>query len=236
MLQLVKLEMQKHSIVTFIYASAITTIVMLGFIYLFAYVPQFDPQDTDLYIFEGYNNVIKMYGVVHMTVFCVFACIMFSHFIVETYRGKQLLLLFSYPVNQKKIVMAKITAVVLFISLSMTLSNVIIFSIFFATESVSPIVTEGFSNVFLLQALQTTMIMAITASSLSVIATGIGFQTKSVPTTIISGIILCSLFSNIVFSSLGNESSSIIFMILAFIAGVFFAILLMKKVDKLEAL
>lgn len=236
MVNLMKLEIQKHTMGLYIKASVIVTIVMVGFIYLFAYVPQFDPNDSDLFIFEGYNNVIKLYGVVNMTVFCVFACVIYSRIIIETYKGKPLILLFSYPINQKKILISKIATVTLFISASMIVSNIIVFSIFFTTESISPIIVEPFSDIFILNAVKTTIIMVASAVSLSVIATGIGFYTRSVPSTIIAGIILSSLFCNVVFNSLNNELGLLTFMIIAFIAGTIVTTLLMDKVNKLEVL
>src|SRR5690625_2866671 len=236
MTRLMKLEIQKHSVGMYIQASAIITILMIGLIYLFAYVPQFDPNDPDLFIFEGYNNVIKLYGVVNMTIFCVFACVIYSRIIIEAYKGKQLILLFSYPINHKKILISKIATVTLFISVSMIVSNIIVFSTFFTTESISPIIVEPLSDTFILNALKTTSTMVVSTVSLSIIATGIGFYTKSVPTTIITGIILSSLLCNVVFNSLDNELGLLIFMIISFIAGIIVTTLLMDKVNKLEVL
>lgn len=236
MVTLMKLEIQKNTIDMYVKASVIVTILMIGLIYLFAYVPQFDPNDPDLFIFEGYNNVIKLYGVVNMTVFCVFACVIYSRIIIEAYKGKQLILLFSYPINHKKILISKIVTVTLFVSVSMIVSNIIVFGIFFTTESMSPIITEVFSSSLILNAVKTTGAMVVSAVSLSVIATGIGFYTKSVPITIITGVILSSLFCNVVFNSLDNELGLLIFMIISFIAGITVTTLLMDKVNKLEVL
>lgn len=236
MMRFMKLEIQKHTINTYIQASVIITILMIGLIYLFAYVPQFDPNDPDLFIFEGYNNVIKLYGVVNMTVFCVFACVMYSRFIIEAYKGKQLILLFSYPINHRKILITKIITVSLFIFTSMIINNIIVFTIFFTTESISPIVIESFSNTLILNAVKTTVIMIVAAVSLSVTATGIGFYSKSVPTTILTGIILSSLFCNVAFNSLDSETSLLIFTVIALFGGTIFTIFLMNKVHKLEVL
>jgi ABC-type transport system involved in multi-copper enzyme maturation permease subunit len=231
-----KLEIQKNNMRPYIYASIIITVTMIGLIYLFAYAPHLEPNDPDLFIFAGYDNVIQLYGVVNMTVFCVLSCVIYSRFIIEAYKEKQLILLFSYPVNHKKILFSKIFIVSLFISLSMIICNVIVFGIFLLTESFVPIIADVFSVELILGALKTTLIMIISAASLSVIATGIGFYTKSVPAAIIAGVILCSIFCNVVFNALGNEMPILIFMMMALLAGAVMAILLMNKVNKLEVL
>src|SRR5690625_3762343 len=95
MIHLIKLEIQKSNLRTYVHASIFITITMIGLIYLFAYAPQLEPIDPDLLIFAGYDNVIKLYGLVNMTVFCVFSCVIYSRLIIEAYKGKQLILLFS---------------------------------------------------------------------------------------------------------------------------------------------
>ena len=236
MIHLMKLEMQKNRIRTYIYASIIITITMIGFIYLFAYAPQIEPNDPDMLIFAGYDNLIRLYGVVNMAIFCVFSCVMYTRFIIEAYNGNQLMLLFSYPINQQKILLSKIFIVVLFTSFSIIICNTIVFSIFSITESFIPIMTDAFSITFMLLALKTTIFMMISAASLSVIATGIGFFTKSVPSTIIAGVLLSSIFCNIVFHSLTNDRILFIFMIVALLASTVITFLLMNKVNKLEVL
>lgn len=236
MIHLMKLEIQKNNMRTYIHASIVITITMIGLIYLFAFVPHLDPNDPDLFIFAGYDNVIQLYGVVNMSVFCVLSCVIYSRFIIEAYKEKQLILLFSYPVNRKKLLFSKILIVSLFTSLSMIICNVIVFGFFIITESFLPIIKDVFSFALILDALKTTLIMVIAAASLSVIATGIGFYTKSVPSTIISGVILSSLFCNITFNALGNEVLLMVFMMIALISSVVMTILLMNKVNRLEAL
>ncbi|MFA1822831.1 hypothetical protein ACDX78_22225 [Virgibacillus oceani] len=236
MIHLMKLEMQKNNMRTYMYANVIITVTMIGLIYLFAYVPHIEPNDPELLIFAGYDNVILLYGLVNMTVFSIFSCVIYSQLIIEALKGKQLILLFSYPVKHNKILISKIFIVSLFISLSMIICNVIVFGTFFITESFVPITADVFSVALILDALKTTLIMVISAASLSVIATGIGFHTKSVPAAIIAGVILCSLFCNVVFNALGNEMLLLIFMMIALLSGAVMTILLMNKVDRLEVL
>lgn len=236
MRQLIKLEMQKHKLQAYTFASIIITITMIALIYLFAYAPRFDPNDADLLIFQGYDNIILFYSVVQMTVFCVFSCVIYARFIIDAYQGKRLLLLFSYPISRKKIFFSKIMIVSLFIGLSMIICNTFVFTTFFLTESIYPIVEDSFSFILIIDALQTTFIMIIAAASLSVIATGIGFFMKSVPAALIAGVILSSMFCNITFYFSANDMFLSIFMMIALLGATIMIILLTKKINALEVL
>lgn len=236
MIELMKLEIEKNAIRAYMYAGIIVTIAMIGLLYLFAYAPHIEPNDPDMLIFTNYTTVIGLYSVVNMAVFCVFSCVIYTQFIIEAYKGKQLILLFSYPINRKKMLMAKLAVVAVMTSIFMLICNLIVFSIFSATESWMPILADTFSIAAALHALKVTLIMIIAAVSLSIIATGIGFYTKSVPSTIVAGVILSSLYCNIAFHSLANDTVLLIAMMIAAMAGAATTIILMNQVNKLEVL
>ena len=93
---LISLELKKSKINTYIIADIIIAITMLGFLFLFAYAPLIEPGDKDMAIFSGYNNLIPLFGVFNMAVFCVMSSVMYSKFVIEDYSGKRPILLFSY--------------------------------------------------------------------------------------------------------------------------------------------
>jgi ABC-type transport system involved in multi-copper enzyme maturation permease subunit len=239
LLKFMKLELKRNNIKTYIIASVITCIVMLGFIYLFAYAPHIDP-DPDLQIFAGYNNIISLFSILSMAVFATLSSVMYTRFVTDEYKEKRAILLFSYPVKRDKILLSKLMVVILFTMLAMTISNLLSFGIFSISESIVPLVEGALSAQTLLRALKVTVIMVVTAAGIGVIAMGIGFIKKSVPTTILSAVLLSSVFCNIMFNSTSDtnksDTASIIFMGITVIAGVFAAIIVMKKVNRMEVL
>ncbi|QGH32870.1 ABC transporter permease [Gracilibacillus salitolerans] len=234
MIDLMKFEIKRNKIRTFVLASIFISIAMMGFIYLFAYAPQLEPNDPDLLLFSSYNNIVTLYGAVSMTAFCTLASVMYSRFIIDEYTGDRLILLFSYPLNRKKILLVKFSVVIIFIFLSIVICNLIVFSIFGITELIHPLVEETITIKYIVDTGITTAIMAVLAASISIIATGVGFIKKSIPATIISAIILSSLFCNIVAGSLENQSLMIIPVVIAAIVGTIVIIMLMQKVDQME--
>ncbi len=237
MLKLMRLELRRNNIKTYVISSMIICAVMLCCIYLFAYAPHMDP-DPDLQIFANYNNIISLFSILSMAVFATLSSIMHTRFIIEEYKEKRAILLFSYPVERYKVLFAKLAVVFLFTMAAMIVCNLLAFGIFNISEAISPFVDDTLSIQTTLRALRVTVIMAVTAAEIGVVAAGIGFIKKSVPTTIVSAVLLSSLFCNIMFNSASytnkNDMTSVIFMNITVVIGIVVAVMLMKKVNSME--
>ncbi|WP_312637300.1 ABC transporter permease [Oscillibacter sp.] len=237
MFKLMKLELKRNNMKIYVISSIITSIIMLGFIYLFAYAPHIDP-DPDLKIFASYNNIISLFSMLSMAVFATLSSIMYTRFVIDEYKEKRAILLFSYPVKRAKILFAKLAVIFLFTMLAMSICNLMAFGIFGVSESIYPFVVGTLSAQTMLRAAKVTGIMAITAAEIGIMAMGIGFIKKSVPTTIVSAVLLSSVFCNIMFNSTmdinKSDIASIIFMCITVIAGSVVTIALMKKVNRME--
>ena len=233
MLRLMKLEFRRNKIKTYIIASAVAGVMMTGFLFLIAYAPRID-HDADLQMFAGYNNLTSLFFMVNMAVFATLSGTMYARFIIEEYKEKRAILLFSYPVKRDRIMLAKLVVVFLFVVIAMMLSSLLAFGVF----SVSETVDESLSLYMLLRALKVAIIMAIIAAEIGIIAVGIGFIKKSVPTTILSAVALSSFFCNIMFNMTSGVNKSdvaaIIFMLVTTLAGVIVSAILMKTVNTME--
>lgn len=234
MMKLMKLELKKINIRPYIYGGIAIMIVMIGLLFLFAYAPKLEPNDPDLLLFSGYSNIISLYGVVHMSAFAVLSSIMFYRFVSDEYLGKAAILLFSYPIKRGKLFYSKILTVILFITFFMVSSSFISYLIFGLIEWTIPIVNDSITLSIIFHAVKHTFIMVFSAISIGLIATGISFMKNSLPTSIISALILSSLLCNIVAGSLDKYwltwSSTTIFVII----GGSFTLTLLNKINKME--
>lgn len=234
MKMLIKLELRKNKISTYALSVLIITIIMLGFLYLFAYAPMLEPNDKDMAIFLGYKNIIPLYGVLNMAVFCVLSAVMYSKFIIEDYVGKRMILLFSYPVGKKRMLLSKIGVVCMFTVLSMVISNITIFLIFGISEHIIHLVNEDFTLSIMLQAIETTLAMSLVAGGIGIIAVGIGFVKKSVPTTIVSAVLIASLMCNVVVSATSSKGVMYLLAIAVLSTAMLVIMCLLKTVNKME--
>lgn len=233
-----QLEIKRNNMRAYVVASAIASMIMLGFIYLFAYAPNIDP-DPDLQLFAGYNHIFPMFSMLGMAVFATLSAIMQARFVIEEYRGKRVILLFSYPVRRDKVLLSKLAVVFLFTMAAMTICNLLAFGIFGITESIHPLVDGAMSIQTIIQALKVTVMMAVTAAGIGIVATGIGFIKKSVPAAIVSAVLLSSLVCNIIFNSTADmnkgDMGALILMGIAVAAAAAVAAMLMNNVNHMEA-
>lgn len=231
---LISLELKKNKISTYIIAGIIIAITMLGFLFLFAYAPLIEPNDKDMQIFSGYNNLIPLFGVFNMAVFCVMSAVMYSRFVIEDYSGKRPILLFSYPVSRKRIILSKLSIVCGFTIISMLISNFTVFLTFGITENFIHLVGKAFTLSIILQVLESTLIMSLIAASIGIAAAGIGFIKKSVPATIVSAVLIASLMCNIVVNASLNRVTMYILTAVMILVGAVFSMFLIKKINIME--
>ena len=212
---LIRLELRRTNFRTYVISALIIAVIMLGFLYLFAYAPMLETNDADMKIFSGYENLIPLYGVLNMTVFCVLAAVIYSKIIIEEYSGKRPILL-------------------VFTVIAMFISNFLIFIIFGVSEKFLHLVSGDFTYSIMFQAIETTLIMSLSAASIGIIAVGIGFIKKSVPTTIVSAVLIASLMCNIVANTTSSKIAMYIFVAVMILIGIMFSAILMKKVEVME--
>lgn len=236
MLNLMKLESRRNNIRSYLLAAVATLLLVIGFLYLFAYVPQLSPEDPDLALFMTYNNVISLSLFICMAVFCVLSAVMYARFVIEEYSGKRAGLLFSYPVSRGKILFAKLAFVFLFTVLGSVLCSVIALGIFCITESIAPMMADTLSAGMILHALKGAVVMAVIAPCLGIVATGLGFVKKSVPTTIVAAVAMVSVLGNILSAALSN--SAFLYVLLGISAGAALLVgaVLTRQVNNMEVL
>jgi len=131
MLQLIKLEIKKSKLGWYIKGAIIANIVMVAMLFFVSYVSQIEG-DVELGNPQG---ILLMASAMVRGTFIVFAGVLIAKLVIEEYKNKTILLMFSYPINRKKIIASKlvITAILTFITI--LLSNIFIVGVFFTVNS-----------------------------------------------------------------------------------------------------
>ena len=137
--------------------------------------------------------------------FMLLTSVMLSTFIVGAYRDKMMDLMFSYPINRKKIVLSQMLSVWIFNFIALTLSKVLIYCVLVAVKKYTFISAEGIrlgDSMFYVEILVDSAVMI----SISFTALMVGLMMKSSKATIIAGmIIVCLTQGNIgVYTLAGN--------------------------------
>lgn len=195
--RLFSMEVEKNSLRPYQIAVMISTLFILGFIYLMAAVPRIDPNDSDVELFSCYNFVIGLTLVVMMGIFSVISATMSSKFIVDEYCGKRAILLLSYPISRKKIMGIKMLLVFLFTFASMLISGTVIIAIFMLTESFIPVSGDSLSLGLILTSIIYLFSYALLSSFSGIVSSWIGFRKKSVIATIVASCIITIMMCQI---------------------------------------
>jgi len=229
MLNLIKLELKKNNIRTYLFSAAVITVVMLGFLYLFAAIPYMEPNAEEASSLSSYSEIMGITALLNMVSFCVLSAVMYSRFVIEEYRGKYAIMLFSYPISRRSVFLSKLMLVSIFTIVGLIVSNCIIFAIFLATEAIFPLMKDTFTLALMTHLFVMTISMSVLAVGLGIISMAIGFARKSVPTAIVASVIFCSLISNV-----GTSKIIIIAALLSVAIGAVVTSSLLEKIKHME--
>ncbi|MGG2092652.1 ABC transporter permease [Bacillus sp. S13(2024)] len=233
MRELIKLELKKVDLKTYLIATVAITAVLLGLITLLGYVSH-NEGDVEMQNFTFYKSLIPLGQSMILVAFGVLSSVMYSKIIVEAYNAKQATLLFMYPISRRKMMIAKLVSVYIFVFCAYLLSSLFIFPCLILINSILHFMSDSFVLSYLLNSL---IQFSLLASSIGVISVGIGFIKKSVPTTILSSVILGSIFCNIVFNLTNSANVANLFnlfLVLILIGAVVSTFFLTNNVKKME--
>lgn len=135
MLKLMRLEWKKYKTWKYILIAATITLLTLGLLLLMGSdgVTLSEVVEQTGYC-VGYSITEAF---VNMT-YLVFTSVMLATFIVSAYKNKTMNIMFSYPIDRKKVILAKFFDVCLFTFVATLLSKVLIYGVLFAIGTLTP--------------------------------------------------------------------------------------------------
>lgn len=234
MYKLLLLELKRNSLKPYHVAAAIITVVMLSFLYLFAAIPKIDPTDTDLGLFMSYGNLIGLNNILCMVTFSILSGVMSAKFIVEEYVGNRTILLFSYPIDRKKMLGAKIFMVFSYTVISMLLCGTVVLGIFLTTETFAPLCSEKLSIFTVFKGFFSLLCYSLLSGALGTISLWFGFLKKSTSTTIVASVIISTITCQIMTVTFAFIPVVLGVLAFAFIITAFAWKDLFRQVEKME--
>lgn len=192
MFKLIKLEFIKGNAVKHIRNSSVMTVVLLLFLIATAGTAGADTASIGFYEKSIINAAVELYS---NMAYIVFTGIMLASFIVEEYEKGTISLMFSYPINRKKIILSKIFAVWIFNVAALILSKLFIYVIL---SALSPFICISAKDIpfdslmFWLEMLFSSVVMI----SIAYIGLPIGLKTKTSKATVVTAVLI-AFFSHV---------------------------------------
>ncbi|MGG0152003.1 ABC transporter permease [Bacillus mycoides] len=192
MLRLMKLELRKFKLGWYVKRAVIANIVILALLIFVSIVAQIegDPKIRDPQI------ILSMASALVRATFIIFGGVLIAKLIIDEYKSKTILLMFSYPIKRKKMMASKLAITATLTFITVILSNILVVGIFFGIDSYFSILPNSFTVDQLIQEGINLVPLAIATAGMSLIPLYFGMRKRSVPTTIVSSLIVVSIALN----------------------------------------
>lgn len=227
MLKLMKLEVKKFKL-RFLKGTIIANLILLTLLIATAFLSKPDNDAP----FIDYSSMFLAISTFVRAVFIIYSAIYISKLIINEYKTKTINIMFTYPINRKKIMISKFLIVVIFSFTTMLLSSVFLDFSMYIVNNFSHFFKDTLTINLIVNNLINLVVYSLAFAFISLIPVYVGLKRKSGSATIVTGVILSSLLSN---GSNGHSlSSTIIIPIILAIIGVVMVYLSIKDIDKVD--
>lgn len=227
MLKLIQLEIKKQKLGWYVRGAVIAIIIVSFFMWLMPYA-----EDEGKIAFASYAEALSMAGLIVRAVFTVFASVLLSRFIIDEYRNKTVSVMFTYPVERKKLIMAKLLLILSLTFITMFVGTFVVVLAFLAINSNFHFLPGKPDGSVLLHTGIQLFIQTLSSAGISLIPLYFGMRKKSVSATIVSSVIIIVLLSA---NSPGYSLSSNVIIPLIFgVIGFAIAYLSLRNIDKTD--
>ncbi|ACK95371.1 ABC transporter permease [Bacillus thuringiensis] len=192
MLRLMKLELKKFKLGWYVKGAVIVNITILALMIFTSIVAQVE---GDPEIRDPQMMLLTASTLVRAT-FIVFGSVLIARLIIGEYKNKTIILMFSYPINRRKMMISKLVITATLTFITVIVSNILIVGVFFGIDSYFSILPNPFTVDQLVQEGINLVPLAIATAGISLIPLYFGMRKRSVPTTIVSSIIVVSIAIN----------------------------------------
>ncbi|QEY89959.1 Bacitracin transport permease protein BCRB [Bacillus amyloliquefaciens] len=122
MLKLMKLEYKKHHLSQYFKWVALWIFIIFA---LAAFMGWESKNENEL-MFRDYADFISLTNILIRIVFISFSAVILSRLVIDEYKNKTIQLLFTYPLQRKKLMQAKLSIVFLFCFVSIVIATFVI--------------------------------------------------------------------------------------------------------------
>lgn len=202
MLKLIKLEWQKSNITGYFKGLAVCIIAIFAAVSLMALGSRRESEP----MFENYAAFMSLADILTRITYIIFASVILSRLVIEEYKSNMIQVLFTYPLQRKKIMQAKLSIVFGFCLFSILVTTVVINLLtYFLNPKIG--LFEGSVHVDEMMAtLPATLLNAFMIAGISLIPLLFGMRKKSTASTITSAVII-SFVINATVSNGGSSTS-----------------------------
>ena len=110
MFHLMKLELKKFKLLSYVFRVFIANISILGFIIFISFIEKAEGAS----LFINYPETFLVIDTFVRGTFIIFAAALISELIISEFKDKTITVLFMYPISRKRLIAAKLLVIMLF--------------------------------------------------------------------------------------------------------------------------
>lgn len=191
MLNLMKLELRRMDMRGMLYRFLLISAGIIGILLIVGI-----DSEAVSEIYASPDEMMNLMGILIMSAFVIHASVLISNMVVEEFRNKTIAVLFMYPIDRKKLLMAKLVIVTLLTFGMILLSYLVVFYAFYLFNHLIGITPFAIETGFLVSNAAAIIGIAFACAGMSLIPLYFGMKKYSVPATITSSIIIVAILSS----------------------------------------
>ncbi|SFJ28184.1 MULTISPECIES: ABC transporter permease [unclassified Bacillus (in: firmicutes)] len=188
MLHLTKLEMKKFRIGWYVKGAFLANIIITAVFISMNYIQEVE---NDV-IMTNAEEAFLLIGAMVRATFIVFAAVLLAQLVIEEYKNKTIILMFSYPVKRKKLIASKLCIVAILTCITILLSNIVVTGAVFFLHGYFSFISYSITFTDWMKQTINMIPFAIAAAGTSLIPLYFGMRKYSVPVTIVSSLFVVS--------------------------------------------
>lgn len=168
---------------------------------------------------DTFHNIFLVIGILLSFLYIIFYGVLVSSIIIKEYNSKTILILFSYPIRKKKVIIAKLLLISIFIATSMFIGYLCCCGYIVAVDYSFDLLEGSFESAYILNWFFKSLATITMCVCLGGLTFSLGMLKKSVAVTIISSIVFIFIRQVVLSLSLGyteNLLQTFIIVIISF--------------------
>ncbi|MBO0410893.1 ABC transporter permease [Enterococcus hulanensis] len=186
MMKLMKLEWKKNRLSKYFKTTLIATVLIF---LITAFMAKMAQNQGEL-MFTNFNSYMSFVNIIIRVVFVIFSAVLLSRLVIDEYKNKTLQVLFTYPVNRKKVIQSKLMLIMGFCFVSILFSTIVISLLTFMVNPKLELFPQLLELGDVINTFPTIITISIMTACLSLIPLYFGMKKKSSSTTITWGVII----------------------------------------------
>ncbi|MDC2863123.1 ABC transporter permease [Bacillus sp. BP-3] len=188
MLHLMKLEIKKFKFGWYVKGAMLANIIITALFISMNYIQEVE-KDV---IMTNAEDAFLLIGTMVRATFIVFAAVLLAQLVIEEYKNKTIMLMFSYPIKRKKIIASKLAIIAILTFITIWLSSTIVTGAVFLLHGYFSFISYSITFTDWMQQAITMIPFAVAAAGTSLIPLYFGMRKYSVPVTIVSSLFVVS--------------------------------------------